>query len=98
MKNDSQTIVAACGMKRVSTVFTTNTSDSEFPFVCHGFGQINLARQSQEPKLNQKGQNLGVTCGWPAQLSAFYWESGIDDSWCVIDGRVTSFIYARLEL
>jgi len=26
-------------------------SDSEFPFACHGFVQINLARQSQEPKL-----------------------------------------------
>ena len=44
------TIVVTFGTKRVSTLFTTNTSDSEFPFACHGFVQINLARQLQEPK------------------------------------------------
>jgi len=46
------TIAATCGMKKVSIVFTTNTSDSGFPSVCPGFGPINLARQSQELKLN----------------------------------------------
>jgi len=40
-----------CGMKKVSIVFTASTSDSEFPFVCPGFGPINSARQSQELKL-----------------------------------------------
>jgi len=39
-------------MKKVSIVFTTSTSDSKFPFLRLGFGSINLARQSQELKLN----------------------------------------------
>jgi len=46
----TDTIVATCGMKRVSTVFTTNTSDSESPFPCPVSGPTNIARQSQEPK------------------------------------------------
>jgi len=41
-------------MKKVSIVFATSTSDSEFPFACPGFGPINLARQSQELKLTIK--------------------------------------------
>jgi len=44
------TIPVTFGMKRVSTVFTTNTSDLEFPFVCHWFVQVNSAKQSQEPE------------------------------------------------
>jgi len=31
------TIAAVFGMKKVSIVFTTNTSDLDFPFVCHIF-------------------------------------------------------------
>jgi len=43
-------------------VFTTNMSDSEFPFVCLSFVQITLARQSQETKLNLK--EVLVTVKW----------------------------------
>jgi len=41
-------------MKKVSIVFTTSTSDSEFLFFRLGFDSINLARQSQELKTNPK--------------------------------------------
>jgi len=41
-----------------SLVVTTNTSDSEIPFACRGFAQINVARQSQEPKVVLYGCSL----------------------------------------
>jgi len=46
------TIAASFGMTRVSVVFTTHTSDSQFPFACHGFAQMVPVGQSQEPKWN----------------------------------------------
>ena len=39
-------------------IASSNTSDSEFPFACDGLVQINLARQSQEPKLNHTSSTV----------------------------------------
>ena len=75
-------------MKRVSTVFTTNTSDLEFPFACHGFVQINLAGQSQEPKSNPfKNPNWIHKCRWlsAAQSIIFFLSLLIPPAPCSVD-------------